>query len=48
MSDDLMPPPESEVKPQSLTEALAMPTGGKQLTLWGDVCLLYTSPSPRD
>jgi ABC-type dipeptide/oligopeptide/nickel transport system permease subunit len=34
---DLLPPPESEVKPQSVTEALAMPTGGKQLTLWGDV-----------
>ena len=34
---DLLPPPESEVKPQSLTEALAVPTGGKQLTLWGDV-----------
>ena len=29
--------PSSEVKPQSLTEALAVPTGGKQLTLWGDV-----------
>ena len=34
---DLLPPPESEVKPQSLTEAIAMPAGGKQLTLWGDV-----------
>ena len=34
---DLVPPPESEVKPESLTEALAMPGGGKQLTLWGDV-----------
>jgi len=29
--------PGSEVKPQSLTEAVALPTGGKQLTLWGDV-----------
>ena len=37
MSDDLMPPPESEVKPQSVIEAIALPTGGKQLTLWGDV-----------
>src|SRR5262245_59106791 len=35
MSD--LKPPESEVKPGSLTEALAVPTGGKQLTLWGDV-----------
>ena len=34
---DLLPPPESEVKPASLTEAIAVPTGGKQLTLWGDV-----------
>ena len=34
---DLLPPPESEVKPASLTEAIAMPAGGKQLTLWGDV-----------
>jgi ABC-type dipeptide/oligopeptide/nickel transport system permease subunit len=35
MSD--LKPPESEVKPESLTEALAIPGGGKQLTLWGDV-----------
>ena len=37
MSDDLLPPPDTEVKPHSMTEALALPTGAKQLTLWGDV-----------